>query len=642
VHKLNKHKTYIGWYLAGLIVTCGALVAAQYGYEWATSQEMLGSSAYRLSLIGACSVIVITTTVLRRKIYAAFCSAGFAVALAIMIGAGLLCGLLIPQAGLPHAPSTAGPMVKLLRLDVVWHSWWFAFLLLATTVGCGTMLFKWRESFKFKNLGLRSAGLLLAHLSVIFILAGTWVDHFRGWNGDLNLDQGTPSRIVGLLPTPEMLKLPFQITLLKTEHIKTAKCPAESQGNLCYRVLITDGEAKTEALIQPSKPFIYKRIQLRFLSKHRLGVSHYPGVPLVFGGFAAMGLGLLLLALRPRRGMSRSEAAAAAMETTPDSANRTLNRIALICGVLFLAITTITAIILLPPTLAEKAFAGKFFWFQVFQWSLAATTLFFFLNCFLKKSRAFSWICSASVIFALGVGVLFFALRWMSLGHPPLRSHFEIFALCAWAIIAAYLVIEIAFRTRIMGFFASACAFLFAVFAATKANASFEILPVILHSPWFAPHVISYFLGYGAIFVGFFFAVFVLIISFTRIGHTADNPGLALTGVNQIVWGGNYLNIGKCLHRIFIFGFVMLTIGLLTGAAWGLSAWGDYWGWDAKEVAALLTWVAMLALVHIGATQKFSGRKTAIAAIVCVAAVVLAWLAFDLLPSSTTSLHSYN
>ncbi len=642
---MNKNETHIGWYFVGLIVVCGALVAAQYGYEWAANREMIGTLTFRLAIIGACSAIAIITTLLGKKLYAALCSAGFAAALATMIGAGLLCGLLVEQTGSRFGVGETGtccPVIKLLRLDAVWHSWWFAFLFIAAAAGCGTMLFKRRESFKLKKLGLRSAGLLLAHLSVIFILAGAWVDHFRGWSGELNLYPGVKSRIVALSNTPEMIELPFRVALLKVEHATTDDDPAESLENPCYRVLIVDGEKKTEALIRPNEPFTYKRIQFIFLANRRLGVSRYPGVPLVFGGFAAMGLGVLLLALRPRRGMSRAEAAGAAVEATPDSAGRTLNRIAFICGALFLAITVGTAITLLPQTFAEDAWAGKIFWFQVFLWSLGATTLVFFLNCFLKKSRALSRICTAIAAIALASGAVFFTLRWMSLGHPPLRSQFEIFALCAWAIIAAYLVIEIAFRMRIMGFFASACAFLFAVIAATKAGPLPEMLPVILRSPWFAPHVISYFLGYGAIFVGFFFAVFALIISFTRIGRIADSPGLALSGNDKLIWGGDYLNIGEYLHRIFMFGFAMLTVGLLTGAAWGLTAWGDYWGWDAKEVAALLTWAAMLGFVHLRATKNISGRKTAIAAIVCVAAVVLAWLVFELLPSSTASLRSYN
>lgn len=52
--------------------------------------------------------------------------------------------------------------------------------------------------------------------------------------------------------------------------------------------------------------------------------------------------------------------------------------------------------------------------------------------------------------------------------------------------------------------------------------------------------------------------------------------------------------VGKKLFILLIAGEVLLVSGIICGSLWASEAWNRYWGWDPKEVAALLT-----ALVYI-------------------------------------------
>ena len=45
-------------------------------------------------------------------------------------------------------------------------------------------------------------------------------------------------------------------------------------------------------------------------------------------------------------------------------------------------------------------------------------------------------------------------------------------------------------------------------------------------------------------------------------------------------------------------GFPLLTAGLVLGAWWGKTAWGDYWNWDPKELWSLATWLTYLGYLH--------------------------------------------
>ena len=41
-----------------------------------------------------------------------------------------------------------------------------------------------------------------------------------------------------------------------------------------------------------------------------------------------------------------------------------------------------------------------------------------------------------------------------------------------------------------------------------------------------------------------------------------------------------------------------LGIGIFVGAIWANVSWGEYWGWDPKEVWALITFMIYAAALH--------------------------------------------
>ena len=45
-------------------------------------------------------------------------------------------------------------------------------------------------------------------------------------------------------------------------------------------------------------------------------------------------------------------------------------------------------------------------------------------------------------------------------------------------------------------------------------------------------------------------------------------------------------------------GFPLLTLGLVLGSVWGQIAWGDYWGWDPKELWSLASWLIYVGYFH--------------------------------------------
>lgn len=85
---------------------------------------------------------------------------------------------------------------------------------------------------------------------------------------------------------------------------------------------------------------------------------------------------------------------------------------------------------------------------------------------------------------------------------------------------------------------------------------------------------------------------------------------------------------------------LVLWVGLVLGAVWAAVSWGRPWGWDPKEVFALLTWVVYIGLVHLRVAMPPHKRGIATAWVALAAFVVMVfnwyWVNVQL-----AGLHSY-
>lgn len=85
---------------------------------------------------------------------------------------------------------------------------------------------------------------------------------------------------------------------------------------------------------------------------------------------------------------------------------------------------------------------------------------------------------------------------------------------------------------------------------------------------------------------------------------------------------------------------LVLWVGLVLGAVWAAVSWGRPWGWDPKEVFALLTWVVYIGLVHLRVAMPPQKRGIATAWVALAAFVVMIfnwyWVNVQL-----AGLHSY-
>ncbi|MCP2036389.1 cytochrome c-type biogenesis protein CcsB [Planomicrobium sp. HSC-17F08] len=92
-------------------------------------------------------------------------------------------------------------------------------------------------------------------------------------------------------------------------------------------------------------------------------------------------------------------------------------------------------------------------------------------------------------------------------------------------------------------------------------------------------------------------------------------------------------------YRAIIIGFPLFSLGALIFAMiWAQIAWSRFWGWDPKEVWALVTWLFYAAYLHLRLGKGWHGEKSAWLGVVGFAIIMFNLVAVNLI---IAGLHSY-
>ncbi|MGA1980749.1 MAG: cytochrome c biogenesis protein CcsA [Sedimentisphaerales bacterium] len=223
-------------------------------------------------------------------------------------------------------------------------------------------------------------------------------------------------------------------------------------------------------------------------------------------------------------------------------------------------------------------------------------------------------------IFGFTVAVLAFGYRWCHVRHIPFQNLFEVFL--SLGMMSYPVSLFCRYILRAGGF--SADMFIGAIVlfpAGFIFSDEPQQLPPALQSWLFAPHVAVYMLSY------IFMAKAACQAVFQISGFTQKDE--------------HFLPPEEGTYRMICAGFPLLTLGLILGSVWGKLAWGDYWGWDPKELWSLASWLVYVGYFHFrymfGKTRP---RINSIWAIVGMAVIVITLLWVNL-SNLFLGLHTY-
>ncbi|MBI5118186.1 c-type cytochrome biogenesis protein CcsB [Candidatus Poribacteria bacterium] len=249
-----------------------------------------------------------------------------------------------------------------------------------------------------------------------------------------------------------------------------------------------------------------------------------------------------------------------------------------------------------------------------------------------KIGRVASKLLLAGTLLLSGIIIL----RTIEGRRPPYQTLYESLLWFAWSAAITYLVVERRFdRIFSAGFPVTAIAVAACLYAVLGRDPAIEPLFPALQSDWFIWHVVIAFASYAVFVVSFS-------IELSHVVLTGVLPPGALAKYGMDAEGAARFH--RAAHQLVLFGFPLLTFGIVSGAAWAEQAWGRYWSWDPKETWSLITWTAYVLYLHAMTMAKWRGSRASalnILGFVCMVMTFLgvSWIAKLL---GIPSLHAYS
>lgn len=225
---------------------------------------------------------------------------------------------------------------------------------------------------------------------------------------------------------------------------------------------------------------------------------------------------------------------------------------------------------------------------------------------------------------SLAVMLLGFAVRGAVSGRVPVTNLYESVVFAAFGALLFGLVFGLLARKEYV-FAAAASVATLALLLADYCPSVLDprirpLMPVLRSNFWLAVHVVTIMLSYAAF--GLAWAIGNITLYYFLRGSK----------------GRETLNAhARLIYKTLQVGVLLLVAGTILGAFWADYSWGRFWGWDPKEVWALVTLLGYLALLHARLAGWVGNRGLVAWSQVCFCLVVVTWYLANMLPG----LHEY-
>lgn len=229
---------------------------------------------------------------------------------------------------------------------------------------------------------------------------------------------------------------------------------------------------------------------------------------------------------------------------------------------------------------------------------LAAGSFFYFL--FRKDSAA-----RLPTLLLLGgflLHTLALAARFMNEGFAAVALMGEALLFKSWLMVGVYLLIQLKYRLTVLGGIIAPLALLMTL-AALAVGPSIGSIPPGLKTFWLPLHVTLAFLG-NAVFALAFAVSLIYLFQERYLKHKKISALLKRLPSLE--------SLDRMNYRLLVWGFPLMTLGIITGSLWAGIHWGDYWSWEPRQISSGIAWLFYGALLHARITAGLRGKKAAI------------------------------
>ncbi len=226
---------------------------------------------------------------------------------------------------------------------------------------------------------------------------------------------------------------------------------------------------------------------------------------------------------------------------------------------------------------------------------------------------------------AVGAGFVVQALaivaRSVEVGTIATTSFAEQISLFTCLLAGIYLLVQMRHRLAVLGALVGPIGFIGALVALVDHGGARDVPPG-LRSPWLPVHVSLAFLGNAA----FAFACLVSLL------YLWQERKLKSHRVAELLPGLPSLEtLDQANFRCLTWGFVLLTLSILSGVLWAELSFGRLWSWEPRTIWTTIVWMIYAVLLHGRVTVGWGGRRAARLTIAGFGVLLVAFVGINML-----------
>jgi ABC-type transport system involved in cytochrome c biogenesis permease subunit len=203
------------------------------------------------------------------------------------------------------------------------------------------------------------------------------------------------------------------------------------------------------------------------------------------------------------------------------------------------------------------------------------------------------------------------------LRHFPANNFAESVSLGAFVISATFLFVYWRYRFQSLSVFLFPLVFVMTLAGAMQ-GASMSWSTPVLRGAWLTLNVVLVLLGYAAMLVMAIASVFYLL---QERQLKAKRPETYFDRLPPLA------TLDDLVSRSMGIGFVLITLGVITGSTWAYVEYGTRWLADPKIAISFVTWLFYLLMVFLRWSAGWRGRKAAILALTVLMCSAATWAA---------------
>ena len=243
------------------------------------------------------------------------------------------------------------------------------------------------------------------------------------------------------------------------------------------------------------------------------------------------------------------------------------------------------------------------------------STLTYLFSLFTRRvapAKAATWVLAG----ACALHALFFLGQWAGRGFNPFLRIHDSLSFFALVMAGAYLAFQVRTKTRVLGVFVSPAVFLLMIASSAGIGGPLAA-PAILQGGLVCLHAMLAVIGE---------ALFAL-ASAAGLAYLIQDGLLKRRKASRMMkFFPSLRDLDRINHACLLWGFPLLTLGIVAGSIWAGTVWGSPWQWDPKQIWTLAAWLIYAVLLHQRLAIGWKGLKTALFSVAAFVALLAAFL----------------